>query len=173
MIKGLLLCAAACAAPMTAKAGETDLPIVPNLKALLAADGVARTVPGRKLVRPRPTTFMPIAYRGLEGGGIRALPTTSLPQEPIRLTTDFSIAELRARPLRHLAAFDTGADATSARGGSWAVYDILSDYRKPRFRRSAFSTMLVLRIDGEEGSAPLSVGGGGVASAIWQVMPGN
>ena len=30
-----------------------------------------------------------------------------------------------------------------------------------------------LRIDGEEGSAPLSVGGGGVASALWQVMPGN
>ena len=173
MIKGLLLCAAACAAPLTAMAGDRDLPIIPNLKALLASDGAARTPPGRRLARPRPTTYVPIAYHGLERGEIRAPTATLLPQEPIRLTSTFSIAELRARPFRTFATLDTGADATSARGGSWAVSDILSDHRKPRFRRSALSTMLVLRIDGEEGSAPLSVGGGGVASALWQVMPGN
>ena len=116
---------------------------------------------------------MPIAYRGLERGEVRTLSAISLPQEPVRLTAGFSIAELRARPSWHLATLDSGTDPTSARGGTWAVYDTLSDHRKLRFRRSPLSTMLVLRIDGEEDSRPLSVGGGGVASALWQVLPGN
>ncbi|MEP9360503.1 hypothetical protein [Sphingomonas sp. KR3-1] len=171
MLKGLLLCAAACAAPTTVMAGDRDLPIIPNLRALLAADGAARVLPGRSGVPARPATFLPIAYRGVEQGRFHTLPASSIPQLPAE--TSFSIAELRVRPSWHLAAGENGTQTTSARGGSWAVYDTLSDYRKPRFRRSVMSTMLVLRIDGKEESAPLSVGGGGVAAALWKAMPGD
>jgi hypothetical protein len=170
MLKGLLLCAAACAAPTTVMAGEKDLPSVPNLKASLAANDVARSVPGRKVSSVRPSAYVPIAYRGLERGDVRSIPVTTIPQAPLRAV---SVAELQTLPSWHLASLDTESNATSARGGSWAVHDTLSDHRKPRFRRSAFSTMLVLRIDGQEDSAPLSVGGGGVAAALWQAVPGN
>lgn len=171
MLKGLLLCAAACAAPTTVLAGDKDLPIVPNLKAMLAADGAARSAPGRKVPpTARPASFVPIAYRGLERGG---LSTTSVSQPPVRVQSVTSVAELKAARDWHLSVVENSENATSARGGSWAVYDTLSDHRKPRFRRSALSTMLVLRIDGKENTSPVSVGGGGVASALWKAMPGD
>jgi hypothetical protein len=171
MLKGLLLCAAACAAPTTVLAGEKDLPIVPNLSMLLAANGAARAAPsGRSVVPPRPT-YLPIAYHGVERREGTAM--RPVPQEPTVLDTSFSIEQLRTLPSWHLAKLDIGKNTTSVRGSSWAVHDILSDYRKPRFRRSALSTMLVLRIDGKEESAPLSLGGGGVAQALWKAMPGD
>lgn len=172
MLKGLLLCAAACAAPTTVMAGDRNLPIVPNLKALLAADVAARRVPvlpGRA-VRP---TFLPIAYRGVEQGELQLLPARPVPQEPVQLQTNFSIEQLRTQTAWHLPKLDIGKNTTSVRGSSWAVYDILSDYRKPRFRRSALSTMLVLKIDGKEDTSSISVGGGGVAAAMWKAMPGD
>ena len=174
MLKGLLLCAAACAAPTTVMAGDKSLPIVPNLKALLAADGTARPAPpGRSGVAPLRPTFLPIAYRGVERREIAVLPARPVPIEDAVLQTNFSIEQLRARPDWHLAKLDIGKNTTSVRGSSWAVYDILSDHRKPRFRQSPLSTMLVLKIDGKEESAPLSLGGGGVAQALWKVMPGD
>jgi len=170
MLKGLLLCAAACAAPTTVLAGDKDLPIVPNLKAMLAADGAARNVPGRKVAVTRPASFVPIAYRGVERGDLSA---TTVSQPPVRLQSTTTVTELKSARDWHLAVAENGENATSARGGTWAVYDTLSDHRKPRFRRSALSTMLVLRIDGKESTSPVSVGGGGVASALWKAMPGD
>ncbi|WHU03979.1 hypothetical protein [Sphingomonas sp. NIBR02145] len=170
MLKGLLLCAAACAAPTTVLAGDKDLPIVPNLKAMLAADGAARNAPGRKAAMARPASFVPIAYRGLERAD---LSTTTVSQPPVRLQSATSVAELKAARDWHLSVVENSQNTTSARGGSWAVYDTLSDHRKPRFRRSALSTMLVLKIDGKENTSPVSVGGGGVASALWKAMPGD
>lgn len=173
MLKGLLLCAAACAAPTTVMAGDKDLPIVPNLKALLAADGVSRAAPpGRRAAEPRPS-FLPIAYRGVERREIVVLPAGPVQGEDAVVPTSFSIEQLRTRAAWHLPAIDNGKNTTSVRGSSWAVYDILSDHRKPRFRRSMMSTMLVLRIDGKEESAPISLGGGGVAQALWKAMPGD
>ncbi|NYT40119.1 hypothetical protein HZY97_05085 [Sphingomonas sp. R-74633] len=175
MLKGLLLCAAACAAPTTVLAGDRDLPIIPNIKALLAADGASRAAPpGRGVAAQRPT-FLPIAYRGVERREIAVLPAARpVPQEePVVIQTSFSIEQVRALPAWHLAKLDIGKNTTSVRGSSWAVYDILSDYRKPRFRRSALSTMLVWRIDGKEDTSPVSLGGGGVASALWKAMPGD
>lgn len=174
MLKGLLLCAAACAAPTTVMAGDRDLPIVLNLRALLAADGASRTAqPGHSGIAPRPA-FLPIAYRGVERRDLAALlPARPVPIEDAVISSSFSIEQLHTQPAWHLPKLDIGKDTTSVRGSSWAVYDILSDHRKPRFRRSALSTMLVLRIDGKEESAPLSLGGGGVAQALWKAMPGD
>jgi len=174
MLKGLLLCAAACAAPTTVIAGEKDLPIVPNLKALLTADGAARaTPPGRSAAAPVRPTFLPIAYR-VERRETAAVPARPVPHEDaVILDTSFSIEQLRTQPAWHLAKLDIGKNTTSVRGSSWAVHDILSDYRKPRFRRSALSTMLVLKIDGKEDTSPVSLGGGGVAQAVWKAMPGD
>ncbi|MBO9623149.1 MAG: hypothetical protein J7500_10600 [Sphingomonas sp.] len=56
-------------------------------------------------------------------------------------------------------------------GADRAVRDTLDDHRKPRQPRSALSTALVLRIDGNSDSPPLSVGGGGVAGAMWRLLP--
>lgn len=171
MLKGLLLCAAACAAPTTVIAGDKDLPIVPNVKAMLAADGAARPVaPSRKAALARPATFVPIAYRGLERTDLSA---ATISQPPVRLQSSTSVAEMKAARDWHLAVVENSENTTSARGGSWAVYDTLSDHRKPRFRRSALSTMLVLKIDGKSDTSPVSVGGGGVASALWKAMPGD
>jgi hypothetical protein len=173
MLKGLLLCAAACAAPTTVMAGDKDLPVVPNLKAVLAADGAtgvaARNHPGRTAATVRPG-FVPIAYRGLERGELSA---KTMAQPPVRLHSSDAVAELKSAKDWHLAVVENSENTTSARGGSWAVSDALSDHRKPRFRRSALSTMLVLKIDGKEDTSTVSVGGGGVASALWKAMPGD
>ena len=39
MLKALLLCAALCAAPSTVSASDRDVPLVPDLKAFMIADG--------------------------------------------------------------------------------------------------------------------------------------
>lgn len=62
-------------------------------------------------------------------------------------------------------------EATSNAGGSYAVSDAFARMPKPRVRHSALSAALVLRIDGQEDSPLLSVGGGGVAAAMWKMRP--
>ncbi|MDG2532963.1 hypothetical protein P6144_04845 [Sphingomonas sp. HITSZ_GF] len=154
-------------------AGEKDLPVVPNLKSLLAANIAKRVAPPGRSVAVQHPAFLPIAYRGVERGSGFLLPVRSMPREPVVLQSSFSIEQLRTQAAWHLPKLDIGKNTTSVRGSSWAVYDILSDHRKPRFRRSALSTMLVLKIDGQEDTSPISVGGGGVAAAMWKAMPGD
>jgi hypothetical protein len=47
----------------------------------------------------------------------------------------------------------------------------MNEQQKPRHRKSALSTALVLRLDGQDDSPAFSVGGGGVAAAVWRVVP--
>lgn len=65
----------------------------------------------------------------------------------------------------------SGRPADNAEGASRAVREALNDYPKPRQPRTALSTALVLRIDGNNDSPSLSVGGGGVASVLWGMRP--
>ncbi|MBX3564490.1 MAG: hypothetical protein KF730_07935 [Sphingomonas sp.] len=90
--------------------------------------------------------------------------------EPVTLISRYALTKLDAP--KSWRVTDRFEQATATASGFYAVRDVLMDHRKPRlFRPSAFSTMLVLRIDGKEESPAFSVGGGGVASALWRVMP--
>ncbi|WP_029934191.1 hypothetical protein [Sphingomonas sp. UNC305MFCol5.2] len=62
-------------------------------------------------------------------------------------------------------------EITARAGGSYAVYDVMRAQPRPRHRESALSTALVLRLDGEADSPAFSVGGGGVAAAVWRAVP--
>jgi hypothetical protein len=62
-------------------------------------------------------------------------------------------------------------EVTARSGGSYAVHDILRDQPRPRFRRSPLSAAFVLKLDGNDESPAFSVGGGGVAAAVWQAVP--
>ncbi|RYD54096.1 MAG: hypothetical protein EOP60_08585 [Sphingomonadales bacterium] len=97
-------------------------------------------------------------------------PAEPFPLEPITLTSPYAATSLRTLKAWRL----TGrlAQITTSANGLYAVRDGLADYRKPRaFRPSALGAMLVLRIDGKDESPPFSVGGGGVAAALWRAMP--
>ncbi|ATY31469.1 hypothetical protein [Sphingomonas psychrotolerans] len=62
-------------------------------------------------------------------------------------------------------------EVTARAGGSYAVHDILRDQPRPRHRGSALSTAFVLKLDGDADSPAFSVGGGGVAAAMWRAVP--
>lgn len=62
-------------------------------------------------------------------------------------------------------------EVTSDAGGSYAVRDTFSRDPKPRRRGSPLAAAFVLRLDGQDESPAFSVGGGGVAEAVWSVMP--
>ncbi len=64
-----------------------------------------------------------------------------------------------------------GPSLDTAGGARRAVRDALDAHPKPRQPRSPLSTALVLRIDGDRDSPPLSVGGGGVAGVMWRLLP--
>ncbi|UYY59029.1 hypothetical protein [Sphingomonas sp. S2-65] len=109
-----------------------------------------------------------------------SLPVDTRKLEALRIRSIVS-APISHRSARRydLAAIDNDEQAqvlklseiTAGDGGRYAVRETLSDYRKPRFRRSALGTMLTLRIDGEAESPAFSVGGGGVAAIVWQAVP--
>lgn len=166
IIKGLLGCALVCGAPLSAVAGERDRPILPDVRALLAHVSAVRAAPpGRRAPAPRPPAFVRLNYGGVSN------PTSSraiaLPAEAAPLASRFAISDLRTPRAWQLTT--ALPQVTSTRGGDWAVRDTLNDYRKPRYRGSALGTMLVLKIDGEDESPAFSVGGGGVAAALWKV----
>ncbi|UZK66937.1 hypothetical protein [Sphingomonas sp. M1-B02] len=62
-------------------------------------------------------------------------------------------------------------ETTSADGGSYAVRDILRAQPRRSRRGSPLAAALVLRLDGQEDSEPFSIGGGGVAAALWRAVP--
>ncbi len=90
--------------------------------------------------------------------------------QPITLVSPYATTDLQA--LKSWRVTDRLGVTTKSASGFYAVRDVLMDHRKPRvFRPSAFSTMLILRIDGKDESPAFSVGGGGVAAAVWKAMP--
>lgn len=168
MIKGLLVCAVSLVIGTPAMAGGRpgDKPAAPRAVALNDATSVLR--PTRN---PAPGAGAPVRF-SLTPVGCRP------DQHPNRSNLSIST------PAKAMRRFDLGemdrdgssdslrlTEGTADDGGRYAVRDALSDYRKPRFRRSALGTMLVLRLDGEEESPAFSVGGGGVAAAVWRAVP--
>ena len=97
--------------------------------------------------------------------GAKAKPAlvTTISARELRRSVDLPTADRSWGPLT------TADEATSDAGGSYAVSDAFARMPKPRVRRSALSAALVLRIDGQEDSPLLSVGGGGVAAAMWKI----
>lgn len=160
MFRGLVICAVACASAFPALAGDKPARLNPGARAL-TDNPMSYGAPGAK------TVAAPAHARFGEGPpvtGYVRLSSTAMPQ-PRRLaaTDPAALPNWRITEER---------DATTAEaGGSYAVRDYFSSERKPRFRRSALGALLVLKIDGQEDSPPLSVGGGGVAAAVWQVVP--
>ena len=62
-------------------------------------------------------------------------------------------------------------EVTARAGGSYAVHDILRDQPRRRHRQSPLSAAFVLKLDGKDDSPSFSVGGGGVAAAVWRAVP--
>ena len=77
----------------------------------------------------------------------------------------FALPEPQPQPAWQLT--DKFAEVTARAGARYAVGDALADHRRVGPPRSAFDAMLVFRIDGNNDSPPLSVGGG-VAGAMWK-----
>ncbi|AQR73223.1 hypothetical protein BXU08_05570 [Sphingomonas sp. LM7] len=93
-----------------------------------------------------------------------------LPAGPVTAET----RQVRSSATSEPATWGPGAtlpEITAHDGGSYAVHDIIRDQPRPRIRKSALSAAFVLKLDGDDDSPPFSVGGGGVAAAVWQAVP--
>jgi hypothetical protein len=162
MRKGLLICAVLCGLPLTAAAGErsgaaSKNRILMNLARPLAALG--RDAPAPLGTTPQP--FM------LPAGTARL---QRLPQ----VTVIVERTSRRAADTSAPAVWGPGStlpEVTARAGGSYAVYDVMREQPRPRHRKSALSTALVLRLDGQDESPAFSIGGGGVAAAVWRAVP--
>jgi hypothetical protein len=137
--------------------------IVPDVGALLASDKAA-LLPGVRHAPAMSTgALTPIVYRI----DVRApLPMLAAGYDLLGLDLS-SEAPLTVRPAS--AAALPGA---SLRPSEWALRDALSKLPRARKHRSALDAMLTLRIDGNRDSEPFSITGG-VAAALWKVVPGN
>jgi hypothetical protein len=157
MVWGPVLCTLACTAAIPALAGDKPARSTPGAVAIeRGAKPLAYGSPG--------TAAQPaIRFSEPRKLDVIRLSGTALPQ-PRR----FDYADAPAQPDWRVT--DVSA-RTAEDGGRYAVGDYFSSQRKPRFRRSALGALLVFKIDGEDDSPPLSVGGGGVASAVWQALP--
>lgn len=180
MIRGLIFCVIACGAAAPALAGERSAALVtPSLLAAPALpvsvhfpgfDG-ALTISGDFVVRlrsmPAPTTSL-AEFESRPTPHFDIAPADAI--EPVTLVSPYAATELHA--LKSWRVTDRLGPTTTSANGFYAVRDVLMDHRKPRvYRPSAFSTMLVLRLDGKDESPSFSVGGGGVAAALWRAMP--
>lgn len=179
MVRGLIFCAIACgiAAPATAVERSAAVPAARAIPNLIVP--VARRAPALRSVlsifgdfavkrRGRPDRAMVLANfekQKAESGEMVMPQIVRL--EQTTLGSPFAMSSLRTMPAWRLS--DKLPAVTARANGNYAVRDTLADYRKPRaFRPSPLSAMLVLRIDGKDESPPFSVGGGGVAAALWR-----
>lgn len=86
-----------------------------------------------------------------------------VPGAPLTLAADVGITEPAPLGRRSLAEDFTRFDARRA------IADIMADYPRPFRRRDILDTMVTFRLDGERRTRSLSVGG--VAGAVWSMMP--
>lgn len=174
-----LVCAMALLAAAPAGASErTDYRPSPDAKSLLMADKRATfeaSAAASLLRQPELRRFE------MRDSGAPDLATVPARVDLSRFETldALAIADLPAAPadsspfaLTSIDGWqrDLGARATTD-GGRHAVNDAIGRsriYRPPR----ALDATLVLRLDGREESPAFSVGGG-VAAALWQVIPRN
>ncbi|MDP5278583.1 hypothetical protein Q9Q95_06580 [Sphingomonas sp. DG1-23] len=120
----------------------------------LIKDPATQRVPAPAVDKSRPQRFMlPAGNARLEGLPAARLTAESRQGAPSTLERDPS------------------PEVTARAGGSYAVYDVLRAQPRPRQRRSPLGAAFVLRLDGNDDSPPFSVGGGGVAAAVWQAVP--
>ena len=135
-------------------AGDRDVPLpVANGRSLLVADSGIAPTPS---VAPGQQRFM------LPDGRARlgvVRPVQLWRMAPVKVVEE---------PIRFVTLTQK---LTSDAGGSYAVRDTMRDMRRPHIRKTAFSTSLVLKIDGRDETAPVGVGGGGVAQAVWRSIP--
>ncbi|NIJ18544.1 hypothetical protein FHS95_000213 [Sphingomonas naasensis] len=103
------------------------------------------------------------------------LPAASAQPKPVpRLTLLAEPVPKRAAELSTPTRWGPGAtlpQVTARAGASYAVDDVMNARPKPRRRGSPLSAALVLRLDGQDDSPAFSVGGGGVAAAVWRAVP--
>lgn len=159
MLKAVVACVILCGMSSPAIAGErrgfakarTDLP-----KANAAA---RRDTPAPGRASPKP--FM--------------LPAGAAPLQPL---PEVSVLAGRTAPgtgdASEPPAWGPGStlpEVTAHAGGSYAVYDVMRAQPRPRHRSSPLSTALMLRLDGQDDSPAFSIGGGGVAAAVWRAVP--
>lgn len=154
MLKLVACMAVLYSASTPAIAGDRDVPLpVANGKSLLVADsGIAQ--PTATAVGQQRFT-LPDNHARLEivrPVQLWRMDRIKLAQEPLRIET-------------------LTQNLTSDAGGSYAVRDTMRDMRRPHIRKSALSTALVLKIDGNDDTASVGVGGGGVAQAVWRSIP--
>lgn len=164
MLRSLVICSLACAAATPAIAGDKPAKLDPAARALrLPAEPLAY---GTARIKPRGVS---LPAESTSSAKPLSANFVKLSAEAAPKARRFDYDEVRAMPGWRLT--DERTETTAAAGGTYAVGDILSSQRKPRFRGSPLGALLVLRIDGQEDSPPISVGGGGVAAAVWKVVP--
>lgn len=178
MTKGFVICAMACGVALPADAGERNAaasvalkipaprPILSVRKPASAPGTRARRLPVAPLsnfvVRlhavPEPGTTL-AAFESRSGGRIE-----------LTASTNAAIGDVREAAAWRIS--DRLPATTSSANGLYAVRDTLAELpRRRAFRSTPFSTTLVLRIDGNDSSPAFSIGGGGVAAALWRAMP--
>lgn len=155
---GLLL---GCAA-VPALAGERPRPILKNAANALATPAALWSARDKRT--PVASGLQPFTLPAASAQS-RPVPRLTLVAEP----APKRVAELSART--RWGPGSTLPDATARAGASYAVDDVMNAQPRPRRRGSALSTALVLRLDGQDDSPAFSVGGGGVAAAVWRAVP--
>lgn len=171
MMRALCLCLALGAA-LPAMAGEKEAAkLRADARALLARDAKATA----STAKPSPVTASLSGVAASPQAAVRTSAATPkvdhvmLSNIALSSSTKFKLTTLQAMPDWRI---DTRLpETTSSAGGAYMVRDTLANYRKPRFRKSVLSAMFMLKLDGNEDSAPFSLGGGAVASALWRAMP--
>lgn len=183
MTRAFVFCALACGVAAPAHAGERSA-ATPSIKlpvprsVLHAPDPAPAVGAGQTRRLPRaPAPDFVVRVQALREPAATLTAFETLPPQPVDLAriettaaSPFAIGEVRTMPAWRLT--DGLSPVTADDNGTYAVRDALADHRKPRVSRpSVLNAMFVLRIDGKDDSAPFSVGGGGVAAALWKAMP--
>ena len=91
----------------------------------------------------------------------------ALPPVPVAEALSFTVAADDA------AGFGPGTATTRAGAAPFdarhAIDDAMADYPRPFRRRAMLDTMLTFRLDGEEKTRSITMGG--IAGAVWGVLP--
>ena len=166
MFRDLVYGSLACACGFQACAEERPAKLDPVAGALPVS---SKTGP-YGAARPRPAAATPVAITDLAMHSAEARSGFVQLREGAAVRSP-RIGSADAKALPNWRITEEREQTTAADGGRYAVGDYFSSQRRPRFRRSALGALLVFKIDGQEDSPPLSVGGGGVAAAVWQAVP--
>lgn len=86
-----------------------------------------------------------------------------VPGAPLALVSDIGVTDLAVPERRPLEESSVPFDARRA------IAEVMADYPRPFRRRDILDTMVTFRLDGEQRTRSLSLGG--VAGAVWSMMP--